>query len=117
MGYIATVTAEMGPNMYIKIWKAHLDPSISDSIASAILTSMAFFYYADFHEEWRVLHAYGTFTFPILAVLGYYLWHINDAAHLLTFLWGILCVVWYLILQWLRLDVILVGKVFGFSEG
>ncbi|KAI6113140.1 hypothetical protein F5141DRAFT_1063397, partial [Pisolithus sp. B1] len=40
MGYIATVTAEMGPNMYIKIWKAHLDPSISDSIASAILTSM-----------------------------------------------------------------------------
>ncbi|KAI6094188.1 hypothetical protein EV401DRAFT_1881554, partial [Pisolithus croceorrhizus] len=24
MGYIATVTAEMGPNMYIKIWKAHL---------------------------------------------------------------------------------------------
>ncbi|KAI6131843.1 WD40-repeat-containing domain protein [Pisolithus thermaeus] len=102
MGYIATATAEMGLNTYIKIWKARLDPSISNSIASAILTSTAFFYYADFREEWRVLRAYGAFIFPVLAVLGYYLWHIDDAACLLTVLRGILRMIWHLILQWLR---------------
>ncbi|KIK11638.1 hypothetical protein PISMIDRAFT_25764 [Pisolithus microcarpus 441] len=87
MGCIATATAEMGPNTYIKIWKARLDPSISNSVASAVLTSTAFFYHADLREKSRVLHAYGTFIFLVLAVLGYYIWHIDDAARLFASLW------------------------------
>ncbi|KAI6036201.1 hypothetical protein BKA83DRAFT_4485271 [Pisolithus microcarpus] len=102
MGCIATATAEMGPNTYIKIWKARLDPSISNSVASAVLTSTAFFYHADLREKSRVLHAYGTFIFLVLAVLGYYIWHIDDAARLFASLRSILRMLCYLILQWLQ---------------
>lgn len=88
--------------MYIKIWKATLDPSISNSIASTVFTSTAFFYYADFHEIRKFFRAYSTLILPVLAILGYYIWHVDDAAHLFASLWGFLRMTWYLILQWLR---------------
>ncbi|KAI6011753.1 hypothetical protein PISMIDRAFT_22705 [Pisolithus microcarpus 441] len=109
MGYIATATAEMGPDMPI-ITLA--DPGISNSVTSTVLTSTAFFYYANFHEIWNFFHVYSTLIFSVLAILGYYIWHVDDAAlgippHDLVFNPSVV----------VRHGFILVGKVCGLSEG